>query len=557
MLPGMMMHRPLNILQVLDYAAEIHPRREIVSVTLEGGLHRIGYRDVRGRVAKLANALVRLGLAPGDRVATIAWNGYRHFELYYATAGMGAVCHTINPRLAPEQLVYILRHAADRALFFDITFAPLVDAILPHLAPAPILVAMTDREHMPQMQAADVRCYEDLVAAEPDSFDWLEVDENAACALCYTSGTTGVPKAALYSHRSTMLHALATPLSGQAAFQQGNKILPVVPLFHVNAWGLPYSAPLAGVSLVMPGARLDGASLFDLLEAEEVFSTWGVPTVWLGLLAEMNKRGRKPNGLVEVVIGGSAAPKSMIEAFESGFGVEVIHGWGMTEMSPIGTIGCLSPEHRRLPLAERIALKGKQGRRLFGVDLKIVDDAGRLLPHDGRATGHLYVRGNTIVSGYYNNPEASRAALDAEGWFATGDVAAIDPDGFLMITDRAKDLIKSGGEWISSIALENVAMAHPAIANCAVIARPDLKWDERPLLIAVKAPGAACAKEDILAFMADRIPRWQLPDDVVFVDALPMTATGKVSKRLLRDRFAATASEGSAAGDPPPNAATP
>ena len=533
---GLMMHRPLNVLEILRYGAKAHPEGELVSARVEGDLHRTTYAETMRRTARLAGALGAMGIEEGDRVATLAWNGHRHFELYYAVSGMGAVCHTINPRLPPEQMLYILGHAGDRVLFLDATFAPLVAKLAPHLPEGLRLVVMTDREHMPEGLRAD--CYEELLAEQPDAYDWPELEEDAAAGLCYTSGTTGRPKGALYSHRSTVLHAMLVAISLSDSLRPGRKVLPVVPLFHVNAWGIPYTAPLVGCSLVMPGPRLDGASLWELMDAEEVYSAWGVPTVWLGLLAEMRKRGRAPKGLGDVVIGGSAAPRSMIEAFEDA-GVNVCHAWGMTEMSPIGTQGNLPRHLEHLPREEQMRLKAKQGRCVFGVDLKIVGENGARLPHDGRASGELHVRGNTVISAYYDDDEATQGAFDAEGWFATGDIATIDEQGFLTLTDRAKDLIKSGGEWISSLDLENVVMSHPGVANCAVIALPHPKWDERPLLIVVPAEGAPKPEPaELMALLGQHFAKWQLPDDVVYVEALPLTATGKVSKLTLRERFA-------------------
>ncbi len=532
---GIMMHRPLRVADILTFAADTHASAGIVSATVEGGLHRQSYAETELRARKLAQALTALGVNPGDRVATLAWNGYRHMELYYAIPGIGAVCHTINPRLSAEQMTYITNHAEDRVLFLDITFVPLVEKLADQFPPNMRYVVMTDAAHMPE-SGLDLLCYEDLVAAQDGDLDWPDFPEDTAAGLCYTSGTTGNPKGALYSHRSQVLHALMTSVMMPYCMQPGRKILPVVPLFHANAWGLSHAAPLAGASLVMPGPHLDGASVFDLMDGEEVFSAWGVPTVWLGLMAEIEKRGRTPKGFAEVVIGGSAAPSSMIQGYED-HGVSVCHAWGMTEMSPVGSLGILAPEMADLPAEERLALKSKQGRRVFGVDFKIVDEDGVRQPHDGQATGELFVRGNTIVSGYYNNAEASAAALDPEGWFGTGDVASISPDGFLNITDRAKDLIKSGGEWISSLDVENMAMAHPHIANCAVIAVPHPKWDERPVLVAVPAVEEP-DQEAILAHLGEHLAKWQLPDDIIFVEELPLTATGKVSKLTLRQAYA-------------------
>lgn len=532
---GMMMHIPLRIIEILRYAAEAHPGAGIVSVRTEGDIHRETYAEAYQRAAQLAHGLAGIGIAPGDRVATLAWNGYRHFELYYAVSGMGAVCHTINPRLSAEQMLYIIQHAGDRALCVDLTFVPLIEALAEHLPDGLRLILMTDRAHMPDSKV-DFLCYEELLDGQSTDYDWPVMDETDAAALCYTSGTTGNPKGALYSHRSTVLHAMQLALTIPRSLHEGARILPVVPMFHVNSWGLPYAAPIVGASLVMPGGKLDGASLWDLMEAEQVTASWGVPTVWLGLRAEIETRGQAPAALDQVVIGGSAAPRSMIEGFET-LGIDVCHAWGMTEMSPVGTHGQLSASMDGLDLKEKIDRKCKQGRRIFGVDLKIVDEQGARLPHDGKAVGELYVRGNAIISGYFNNAEASEAAMDAEGWFGTGDVASIDPHGFLYIQDRAKDLIKSGGEWISSIDLENIAMAHPKVANCAVIALPHPKWDERPLLVVVPKEDKPTLGE-IHDMMLEHFAKWQLPDDMVFVDELPLTATGKVSKLTLRERFA-------------------
>ncbi len=531
---GMMMQMPLRIIEILDYAAGAHPGGEIVSVRTEGDLHRQSYRDTYARVAQLAHGLKDLGVGEGDRVATLAWNGYRHFELYYAVSGMGAVCHTINPRLSAEQMLYIIKHAGDRVLCLDMTFVPLVEALADHLPDGLVLVVMADRSHMPDSDMGFL-CYEDLLDEQETTFDWPLMDENAAAGLCSTSGTTGNPKGALYSHRSTVLHAMFIAITVPKSLREGGRILPVVPMFHVNSWGLPYAAPLVGASLIMPGPRLDGPSLFELMESEGVTASWGVPTVWLGLRAEVEKRGTVPSKLEQLVIGGSAAPRAMIEFFEKR-GVDVCHAWGMTEMSPVGTHGQLSEPMQDLPHETRMTLKSKQGRRVFGVELKLNDEDGNRLPHDGKAVGELYVRGNSIISGYFENPEATSQAFDHEGWFGTGDVASIDGAGFLHIQDRSKDLIKSGGEWISSIDLENIAMAHPKVANCAVIAVKHPKWEERPLLVVVpKDDGPRL--EDIHAMMLEHVAKWQLPDAMEFVEDLPLTATGKVSKLTLRKRF--------------------
>lgn len=533
---GMMMNRPLSVIELLRYAAEIHSAGEIVSVRTEGDLHRQTYAETFKRTTQLAHGLAALGVQQGDRVATLAWNGYRHFELYYAISGMGAVCHTINPRLSAEQMLYIIGHAEDRVLFVDLTFVPILEALKDHLPAGLKLVVMTDAAHMPT-SALDLHCYEDLIAPHPTEYDWPDLPEETAASLCYTSGTTGNPKGSLYSHRSTVLHALFIAVTLPRSLHEGARLLPVVPMFHVNSWGMPYAAPIVGASLIMPGGKLDGPSLYDLMESEKVTASWGVPTVWLGLRAEIEARGKPPSSLDQVVIGGSAAPRSMIEAFEK-MDVDVCHAWGMTEMSPVGTAGQLPNSMDDAPFEDRMALKALQGRRIFGVDLKIVGENGQRLPHDGKAVGELYVRGNAVISGYFNNDEATKAAIDAEGWFGTGDVASISSDGFLSIQDRSKDLIKSGGEWISSIDLENIAMAHPEVANCAVIAIAHPKWDERPVLVVVPKEGCEPTLTDIHALMEPHFAKWQLPDDLVFVEALPLTATGKVSKLTLRKQFA-------------------
>ncbi|MFD1508966.1 long-chain-fatty-acid--CoA ligase [Lacimonas salitolerans] len=533
---GMMQHRPLLISNILEYAAEAHATCEIVSVRTEGDVHRQTYPQTLKRVYQLANALQELGVGLGDRVATLAWNGYRHFELYYAISGQGAICHTINPRLSQEQLIYIVNHAEDKVLFLDTTFVPIIEGVRSELPADMKFVIMTDRAHMPE-NSFGALCYEELLEGQPETFDWPEFDEETAAALCYTSGTTGNPKGALYSHRSTTLHAMTLGLIMGQSIPAEAKVLPVVPLFHVNAWGIPYASPLLGHSLVMPGGALDGPSLFKLMDTEGVFSAWGVPTVWMGLLAEIKAQGRKPKGFSDVVVGGSAAPRRMIETFE-GMDVHVGHAWGMTEMSPIGTHGNMPKWVKELPFDKMIDLKAQQGRRAFGVDLKIIGDDGIRQPHDGKAVGELYVRGNSIVSGYFKNDEASAKAIDADGWFGTGDIASIDTNGILNIQDRAKDLIKSGGEWISSIDLENAAMSHPGVANCAAVAMPHPKWDERPVLVAVAASEEKPSLDELHQHMLEHFAKWQLPDDVIWTDALPLTATGKVSKLTLRQQFA-------------------
>lgn len=533
---AMMMNRPLSVIEVLRYAAENHGSGEIVSVRTEGDLHRQSYAKTFARTGQLAHGLDALGVGQGDRVATLAWNGYRHFELYYAISGMGAVCHTINPRLSAEQMLYIIGHAEDRVLFVDVTFIPILEALADQLPRDLELVAMTDAAHMPDSKL-DLICYEDILADHPAEYDWPVLPENTAAGLCYTSGTTGNPKGSLYSHRSTVLHALFVAVTLPRSLHEGARLLPVVPMFHVNSWGMPYAAPIVGASLIMPGAKLDGASLFDLMQSEKVTASWGVPTVWLGLRSEIEARGAPPSKLDQVVIGGSAAPRSMIAFFEEQ-GIDVCHAWGMTEMSPIGTTGQLSIDMQDASFEDRLARKALQGRRMFGVDLKIVGEDGQRLPHDGVAVGELFVRGNAVISGYFNDDAATAAVMDGEGWFGTGDVASITPDGYLNIQDRSKDLIKSGGEWISSIDLENVAMSHPDVANCAVIAISHPKWDERPVLVVQGKEGAQPELDAFHALMEPHFAKWQLPDDVLYVETLPLTATGKVSKLTLRKQFA-------------------
>jgi fatty-acyl-CoA synthase len=485
----------------------------------------------------LANAILNLGVKKGDRVATLAWNGYRHLELYYAISGVGAVCHTINPRLSAEQMLYILEHAGDSILFVDTTFVPIIEKLASKLPKNLVIIVMASSESMSNF-SDEYLSYETLITESSQKIIWPELPENTAAGLCYTSGTTGNPKGALYSHRSTVLHALTISLNMGLFLGNGMKVLPVVPLFHVNAWGLPYAAPLTGTSLIFPGPNLDGASLFNLMDHENVNSAWGVPTVWLGLLEEIRNQGKAPSQFQNVVIGGSAAPKSMIEEFE-GLGITVCHAWGMTEMSPVGTQGFLpQPMTKLLSSDEQILKKCNQGRRVFGVDLKIVDEKGSSLPHDGEASGELYVRGNAIISGYYKNEQSTEESFDKEGWFGTGDIASITSDGFLNIQDRAKDLIKSGGEWISSIDIENVVMGHPKVANCAVIAVSHPKWEERPLLVVVSNGNIRVTKQEIDDLLLGYIAKWQLPDAIEFLDALPLTATGKVSKLTLREMFA-------------------
>ena len=539
-LMGQMMQMPLLISSLAVHAARHAADTEIVSRRVEGDLHRTTWSEVELRSRKLAQALARLGCEPGDRVATLAWNGYRHVEIYYASAGSELVCHTINPRLFPEQIAWIANDAEDRVLCFDATFLPLVEKLAPALSTVRHFVLMTARAHMPAASAIpNLLCYEELVEAEDGAYGWPEFDENTASSICYTSGTTGNPKGAVYSHRSTVLHAYASALPDALGLGAAEVVLPVVPMFHVNAWGIPYGAALTGAKLVMPGPHMDGKSLYELFESEQVTFSAGVPTVWLGLINHALQNKLKFSSFRRTVIGGSACPPSMMKTLEDEFGVEVIHAWGMTEMSPLGTLAKLKGKHMALDDKARHRLLETQGRAVYGVDMAILSDDDEALPWDGVASGNLVVRGPWVISRYFGI-EASplvRAKGLAGEWFPTGDVATIDPDGFMQITDRSKDVIKSGGEWISSIDLENVAMGHPAVHEAAAIACRHPKWGERPMLVVVKKPGASVTREDILAFFDGRIAKWQIPDDVVFVDELPHTATGKIQKLRLREQF--------------------
>ena len=533
---GLMSERPLLISSIITHAATYHGDVEIVSRTVEGPIHRYTYRDAERRSKQLARALLRLGIEPGDRVATLAWNTFRHVELYYAISGIGAVCHTINPRLFDDQIVYIVNHASDRLLFVDTTFLPLVERLAPRLPPDCRIVLMTDAENMPATKLPVLPCYEQLIAAEDKDFTWPEFDERTAASLCYTSGTTGHPKGALYSHRSTVLHAFGISLPDAISISAADVVCPVVPLFHACGWGIPHAVPMNGAKLVLPGPRLDGASLHELFEAEGVTYALGVPTVWLGFEAYLSASGARCSTLHRVLSGGSAVPPSMIEAFAR-HGIDMRQGWGMTEMSPLGTTAALKAKHRGLDPQAQLGVKTKQGRPVFGVEMKIVDDEGHAQPHDGKSMGELLVRGPWIVSGYFEDAEASAAAVEPDGWFHTGDMATIDADGYMQITDRRKDVIKSGGEWISSIDLENAAIAHEDVAEAAVIAVPDPRWGERPLLIVAPRPGCRPERDQLIAFLGQQFPRWMLPDDVATIDELPHTATGKIMKTRLREMF--------------------
>ncbi|MFN2460907.1 MAG: long-chain-fatty-acid--CoA ligase [Candidatus Velthaea sp.] len=537
-----MMDVPLMISSIIKHAARFYGEVEVVSRTVEGPMHRYTYRDAEARSARLAHALRALGVTEGDRVATVAWNGYRHFELYYGISGIGAVAHTINPRLHPEQIAYILNHAADAYVFVDLTFVPLLEGIALHLPRVRGYVIMTDEAHMPVTKLPDALCYETLLAAQPARIDWPVFDENTASSICYTSGTTGDPKGALYSHRSTLLHTFSACMAETSRPQLGPRtLMPIVPMFHVNAWGIPYAAPMLGSKLVFGGPLHDAKSLYDLMEAEGVTAAGGVPVIWLGLLAYIEKNNLQFTTFNSLRVGGSAAPRSMIEAYERR-GIEVFHGWGMTETSPTCTSGYLKPQHRES--AERLHYQMKAGRVNYGVDVKIVDEEGRTLPDDGESQGELYVRGPWVIGAYYNNPEATAFSFTPDGWFRTGDIASLDRDGYLTIHDRSKDLIKSGGEWISSIDLENAAVGHPEIAEAAAIAVPHPKWAERPLLVVMRRAGSTLDRDGVLRYLKGKVAKWWLPDDVVFVDEMPHTATGKISKKTLRERFAADVASG-------------
>jgi len=529
-----MQQHPLLISSLIEHAASNHTETEIVSRTVEGGIHRYTYRDANRRCKRLANALKHLHVQTGDRIATLAWNGYRHYELYFAISGMGAIVHTVNPRLFPEQIAWIINHAKDGILFFDLTFAPLLEKLSPSLPTIHAYVAMTDRAHMPVVNIPNLLCYEDLLNDEADDYVWPQIDDTTPSSLCYTSGTTGNPKGVLYTHRSTIYHCYAGVAPDALNISAASTVMPVVPMFHVNAWAIPYMASASGAKLVFPGAALDGASIYDLTEREAVTISLGVPTIWLGLLAYMEKQNVKFSTLKETVVGGAACPSVIIKKFIHDYGVNVVHAWGMTETSPLGTVCRLKNKYANLSEAEQFAIRVKQGRAVFGVEMKIVDDNGKSLPHDGKVFGDLLVRGPWVIERYYL--EEKSALID--GWFPTGDVATIDADGYMQITDRSKDVIKSGGEWISSIELENIAMAHPSVAEAAVIGVAHPKWDERPLLLVTLKADMTVTKEALLAHFEGKIAKWMTPNDVVFVETLPHTATGKLLKTKLRADFA-------------------
>jgi acyl-CoA synthetase (AMP-forming)/AMP-acid ligase II len=533
---GLMQQQSLLISSLIQFAERHHGDGEIVSRRVEGDIHRYNWSAAAKRARQVANVMDSMQLETGSRVATLAWNGYRHLELYFGVSGSGRVLHTINPRLHPEQIAWIANHAEDQVLCFDMSFLPLVQAVHDKCPTIRQFVALCDADKLPaDTGIPGLVSYEAWMGSQPDTYTWPQLDENTACTLCYTSGTTGNPKGALYSHRSTLLHAYAAALPDVMCISARDSILPVVPMFHVNAWGIPYSAAMVGAKLVFPGPALDGKSVYELIEAEGVTFAAGVPTVWQMLLGHMKPAGLKFSKLNRTVIGGSACPPAMITAFREDYGVDVLHAWGMTELSPLGTLCTLKNKHASLPESEQMKLRMKQGRCIFGIDMKIVDADGRELPHDGKAAGDLLVKGPWVIANYFKS-EGGDPLVD--GWFPTGDVATIDADGFMQITDRSKDVIKSGGEWISSIDVENIAMAHPAVAMAACIGIRHPKWDERPIVCVVQKPGAEVTRDELIQFYDGKTAKWQIPDDVVFVDAIPLGATGKMLKTRLREQLA-------------------
>jgi fatty-acyl-CoA synthase len=530
---GLMQSQQLLISSLIDFAERHHGEGEIVSRRVEGDIHRCTYKDIAGRSRQVANALDKMKLGFGDRVATLAWNGYRHLELYFGVSGSGRVLHTLNPRLHPDQIVWIANHSEDQVLFFDMTFLPIVKAVHARCTTIKHFIALCDVASLPADSGiTGLQSYEAWMGHQPTHYVWPEFDENSASSMCYTSGTTGNPKAALYSHRSTILHAWAGAMPDALNMSARDSVLPVVPMFHVNAWGLPYSAAMTGAKIVFPGPAMDGKSIFDLIESEKVTFAAGVPTVWQMMLGHMQQGGLRFSTLKRTVIGGSACPPAMIAAFNDQYGVEVLHAWGMTEMSPLGTVCTLKNKHLSMDDSQKMAVRIKQGRGIYGVDMKIVDEQGDELPWDGKAYGDLLVKGPWVIREYF---KGEGGAPLVNGWFPTGDVATIDPDGYLQITDRSKDVIKSGGEWISSIDVENIAMAHPAVAMAACIGMKHPKWDERPVVVVVKKPGADVSREALLAFFEGKTAKWQIPDDVIFIDAIPLGATGKMQKVKLRE----------------------
>ncbi|MCC2615212.1 long-chain-fatty-acid--CoA ligase [Aestuariibacter halophilus] len=538
---AMMMNRQLMISSILIHAEKNYPDQTIVSVTADNPRHRYTYRDFAARARKLANLLDQLGAEFGDRIATLAWNDYRHLELYYGVSGSGRVCHMINPKLFPEQVAYIINHAQDRFLFVDVLVVPLLEALQSQLQNVEGIIVLTDEANMPQTSLPNVHCYETLLAEQDDNYTWPEFDENTACGMCYTSGTTGNPKGVVYSHRSTLLHALSGSLPDHTNASTRDVCMPVVPMFHVNAWGIPYGSVMVGAKLVMPGPKMaDGETLHDLIETEGVTYSSGVPTIWLALLDYLQNSNKTIPSLKTVTVGGAACPRSIIERFRNDHGTWVKQGWGMTEMSPLGTLVSLKAGMEDLQGDALTDIQASQGRTVFGVEIKIVDDNNQELPWDGEAFGALKVRGPWIASGYYGlsqTPGDADCPVDEDGWLNTGDVATIDPQGYMRITDRTKDVIKTGGEWVSSIEIENAATNHPEIAEAAAIGRYHPKWTERPLLIAVKQPNTDIDAQTLRAFLAEHLHKWSVPDDVVFVDSLPHTATGKLNKLALRKQF--------------------
>ncbi len=531
---GLMQDWPLTVDKIIDHAKNWHGDREVVTRSVEGPIVRTTYAAIHERARRVSNALKGWGIKPGDRVATLAWNTDKHIETWYGVMGIGAVCHTLNPRLFPEQLIYIINHAEDRVIFTDLTFVPLLEAILPHIPKVERVIVMTDAAHMPQTKLPRAEAYEAVIAGQSTDCVWGDFEENTACGLCYTSGTTGNPKGVLYSHRSNFIHTLLGLQSTVLGATPSEVILPVVPMFHANAWGIAFGGPAAGAKLVMPGAKMDGASIYELLETEKVTFSAAVPTVWQGLLMHMREHGLKLSTVKRVLIGGSAVPESLIRAFHDDYGVEVLQGWGMTETSPIGTLSNMTPELESLPFEEQLKWRVKQGTPPLGVELKLKDDAGRTLDHDGHTFGHLMVKGPTVARAYFRE---EGSIVDGEGFFDTGDVATVDDMGFMQITDRSKDVIKSGGEWISSIEIENIAVGHPKVELAAVIGAAHPKWDERPVLLLKLKEGETLDKQEHLDFLQGKIAKWWMPDDVVALDEIPLGATGKIDKKLLRERL--------------------
>ncbi len=531
---GLMQDWPLLCHRVIDHAAINHGERRIVSRSVEGPFHATSYADIRARALAVAQRLEREGIEMGDRVATLAWNTWRHLEAWYGILGIGAIYHTVNPRLFPEQILWIVNHAQDRMMLTDLTFIPLLEKLADRLPSIERYVVLTDAAHMPATTLRNAIDYETWLAEADGDFAWRSFDENTAAGMCYTSGTTGNPKGVVYSHRSNVLHALASNGADMLGLSSRDVVMPVVPLFHANGWSLAFSAPMAGASLVLPGMKLDGPSIYELLDTYKVTITAAVPTVWLALLAHLESTGAKLPYLKRVVIGGSACPRAMAQKFEDIYGVEVMHAWGMTEMSPLGSMCSMKPEYAGLSGEARLDIQQKQGHAPFTVEMKITDDDGRDLPWDGKTFGRLKVRGPSVARAYFRE---IADAIDDQGFFDTGDVATMDRHGYMQITDRAKDVIKSGGEWISSIDIENLAMGHPKVAEAAVIGIKHPRWDERPLLIVMLKPGIAATKEELLDFLADKIAKWWMPDDVAFVREIPHTATGKIQKTALREQF--------------------